>query len=149
MLSIGDFSFSTKSKFFWKDAVAGELVDERNMPDAMLSVQIRILPDGSHLFCLKPLASMNMVDILGQARTNDQTIAYLANKKHVLVQTDDYRVVVFDKDGYLCQDGDIADRFGADQKILRESAMTQEYGKFFLIEEEKQNLLVMQAIPTG
>ena len=85
MLSIGDFSFSTSTKFFWKDRVAGELVDERNMPDAQLSVQIRNLSDGSQLFCLKPLASSNIVDILGQSRTDDKTIAYLASKNLILL----------------------------------------------------------------
>lgn len=89
MLSIGDFSFSTTTKFFWKDNAKGELVDERNMPDAQLSVQIRNLSDGSLLFCLKPLANTNVVDVLGQSRTDEKTIAYLATENLIFLQTDE------------------------------------------------------------
>lgn len=60
----------------------------------------------------------------------------MAGDDRVLVQTESPRLLVFDKDGYICHDkieciGD--KKF----KVIKQSHFSKEYGKFFLLKNAK------------
>ena len=88
MLSFGQYSFSLKTKFAWKDEADSpddQLIEESNLPGTLLSLQLWTLQDGSSVFRIKPLAGCNILDLIGQSRVNEKTMMYFASERKIIV----------------------------------------------------------------
>ena len=59
------------------------------------------MKDGSFRFYCKPLAGSNYTDLLGQSRTTDKTMMYLASEDKVFVNVEENKMLVFDLEGYI------------------------------------------------
>ena len=49
----------------------------------------------------KPLDGVNLIDLLGQNRTNEETKMYFATDETIIVNTCENDICVFDKRGYI------------------------------------------------
>ena len=68
MVSFGEYSFSLQTKFFWKDETVTKdqhLVEERNLPGTLLSLQLWSLQNGDSVFRFKPLSGSNKIELMG------------------------------------------------------------------------------------
>ena len=61
--------------------------------------------------------------------------AYVASEDKILVQMDDNRIIVFDSDGYICDDDMPELLWQSEQSVIKYSPMTQEFGRFFLMKD--------------
>ena len=96
------YSMKTKFKFDHERVATETLIEERNLPGTLYSLQLWQLKDKSYKFHCKPLAGVNFVDLLGQTKTKG-TDMYFATDDDVLVNTPDGYIWIFDKNGYIVQ----------------------------------------------
>ena len=82
------FSMKTNFKFEHDKRDGCQLIEERNLPGTLYSLQLWRLKDHSYKFRCKPLAGINFIDLLGQTKTNYMRM-YFATDKEVLVNTSD------------------------------------------------------------
>ena len=135
VISILDFSFSLRTKFFWKaerdSADTKNYIDERNLPGSLFSLQLRQLKDGSTVFCCKPLSGVRVMDLIGQARVSAKTHIFLTEDNKILVNLDEKRVLMFDDEGYITHKTD--QTLSHFKRIVLESKISNEFGKSFLV----------------
>ena len=93
MENIGD------TKFAKLEADNEELVEERNIPGTLFSMQIIRLKSGQCLFRCKPLAGSNLIDLIGQPRTGKDTKISFTADDRILVSSAN-RILIFDDKGY-------------------------------------------------
>ena len=152
VLTLRDMHYSLNSSLTWKsDNNQRRLVSESSIRGTLQSLQKwYVYTDGSGIFTCKPLVGSCVVDIMGQSRTEASTKAnkgagkksklpFIASDDKIFIQTEDLDVLVFDKDGYICHDFDDLECFSKKQEILKQSSMTEEFGKFFLMASPTKN----------
>lgn len=104
VLTYQNYYFSLKTKIFWKTEIppqAEALIDERNLFGTLFCLQLWRMKDGSFRFFCNPLAGSNYTDLLGQSRTTDKTMMYLASEDKVFVNVEENKMLVFDLEGYI------------------------------------------------
>ena len=108
ILVIDEFNFSMNSSFFWQKKLPKDrmLLEDKNLPGTLKSIQHSILKDGSTILCCKPLPGTNWIDLMGQYEETDKMQAFIASDNRFLVQRSEGLISVFDKDGYICHNDD-------------------------------------------
>ena len=154
LLTILDISFSQSSKLYWsaKSGDGRQLRSDRNLSGTLCSLQLWHLDDGTNVVSLKPLAGSCFVDLLGQNRPTQKMLVYLVSESRVLVQTSDKRMLVFDKEGYICYDVVPGELQEAQPEIMKLSTNSPDFGRFILLksaEHDKTYLSLVQSDQIG
>ena len=151
VITTGRYSISMTTKFKWKtkDAYQGDnqneqLVDSKKLFNSLHNIQVWVSNTDQRFFRCKPPSSTNLIDLIGQSRTDERTKMYFAADNKVIVETlpvSENRTLAFDLNGFYLYD--TATHF-LKSGIVTESIQTEEYGKFFLLKDEKRNCLKLR-----
>ena len=86
----------------------------------------------------KPLSGVLNVDLMGQYRPSKEVLAYIASENRILVQTEEKRILIFDRDGYICHD-DVPHFFTqSHSELVKLSTQTVDYGRFLVFRSVMQ-----------